>query len=274
MQELDGKLYKEQNVYYPLLSVAITTYNSSKFILPCIRSIHFQSYKNYEVILVDDCSKDDTLKVVQSISKKYKMERKLKIFTHSFNCGYGQSLKHAIEFGTGELVVIVDSDDAICHHDAFKMLVEAHYYHPEASLVFSDYFECDEKLRAFKKMTCTTFKEGQTYLGKFDGDRYLGNNVRVSHIKCFKRSFYDKTEGVDGTLQKFVDKDLVLKLEEVGKLHHIPMPLYLYRIHPHSITKMWSKRSEEYRRTIMENKLKMYRSARDRRTLKKDENIL
>ena len=271
MQKFEENSFK--TIYRPLVSVAVTTYNSRRFIVDCIRSIWLQSYTNYEIILVDDCSTDITLKLLESTVRRFSMINKIKIFSHSFNCGYGQSLKHAIEFGEGELVVIVDSDDTFGHRDALKMLVEAHYNHPEASLVYSDYWACYENLKLYKRMRCTTFKEGQTYLGEFDGDQYLGNNVRVSHVKCFKRSFYDQTEGVDSTLLKSVDKDLVLKLEEVGKLHHIPIPLYLYRLHENSITRLWYNKSREYKEAVHKDKLRMYRNARDRRMLKKNENI-
>jgi hypothetical protein len=107
--------------------------------------------------------------------------------------------------------------------------------------------------------------KGQTVLGNFRGDQYIGNEVLVSHLKSFKRYFYNMTEGLDATLLKAVDRDLILKLEEVGVLYYIDMPFYLHRQHEGSITSKFKHKSKLAKEKIKHDKDMMYLRARARR---------
>ena len=202
----------------PLVTISIPAYNCSHFIQACLRSIYVQTYKNYEIIIVDDCSTDRSIELIHRVINFYKLRDKTKLFTHSINCGCGMTEKHAIEFGSGELVVILDSDDALSSEKALEILVKAHKKNPDASLVYSDFYNCDEKLKPQKL-----------------------RNASVSHVKCFKRSFYNKTEGVNPNLLKAVDKDLITKLQSVGKTVHVPLPLYFHRVHRHSLSSKFKR---------------------------------
>ena len=97
---------------------------------------------------------------------------------------------------------------------------------------------------------------------------YLGTKIRISHFKVFKRSFYDKTPGVNRNLRQTVDKDLVLKLEEVGKLIHVDQELYLYRQRRDNLTKSIGKKNKEYRTFVKIMRYKVYNEARTRRGLR------
>jgi len=253
------------NVYEPLVTIAIPAYNCSDFIHTCLKSVFLQSYKNYEIVIVDDCSTDTTIKTIKRAINYFDLVDKTKVFTHSINCGCGMTEKHAIEFGTGELVVILDSDDALSSVDALLILVKAHRDNPDASLVYSDFYNCDEKLRPKKVRKCTTIEGSKSYLGEFKEGKYIGSRVLISHVKCFKRSFYDKTEGIDPKLLKAIDKDLVLKLEEVGKFVHVPFPLYFHRIHRDSISNTFKRKSKQERAQLERSRINMYRKAKERR---------
>jgi len=258
----------------PLVSISIPAYNCANFIQTCLRSVYIQTYKNYEIIIVDDCSIDSTTDIIQKVITSYKLENKTKLFSHSINCGCGRTEKHAIEFGSGELVVILDSDDALSSPDVLNILVKAHQDNPDASLVYSDFYNCDNKLHPKRLRKCTRLKGSESYLGEFRDGKYIESRVVISHVKCFKRSFYNKTDGIDATLLKAIDKDLVLKLEEVGSFVHVPIPLYYHRLHSDSISNSFKRRSKEEQRKIDHLKTRMYEKARDRRMGKlKDENI-
>ena len=249
----------------PLVTIAIPAFNCAPFIQACLRSVYIQTYTNYEIVIVDDCSTDSSMDVIQKTIKFYKLEEKTQLFSHSINCGCGTTEKHAIEFGSGELVVILDSDDALASEKALELLVQAHRENPDASLVYSDFYNCDAKLKPKKLRRGTKLKDSDSYLGEFCDGKYISSNLLVSHVKCFKRSFYNKTEGVDPELLKAVDKDLVLKLEEVGRFVHIPLPLYYHRVHPHSISGSFRSKSKEERHRIHELRIRMLEKARDRR---------
>ena len=243
----------------PLVSVVMSCYNSDRFIADAIKTVVKQTYKNWELIIVNDFSTDDSLRIIKKAITRFGIYEKVKVINHDKNCGCGTSLNDAISNSTGELVAVLDSDDALSLKDSIKIIVNVHLDHPEASLVYSDYWECNPGLKKIKK-----FKTRQI----LDHETYLGTKIRISHFKVFKRSFYNKTPGVNRNLRQTVDKDLVLKLEEVGKLIHVPEELYLYRQRRDNLTKSVGKKNKEYRNFVKIMRYKVYNEARTRRGLR------
>ncbi len=94
-----------------MISVALTTYNSSKYIKKQLYSILNQSVSVNEVIIVDDFSTDDTLKIINEFINDNGLERSWKIYTHNENKGYIISFYDAINFSNGEYIVLCDHDD-------------------------------------------------------------------------------------------------------------------------------------------------------------------
>jgi len=241
------------------VDIAMACYNSAKFIETAIKSIIEQTHKNWQLILCDDFSTDKSCKIVENfIDKNSEYKDKIKILKHKKNYGYGRTLRDAITNGTGELVAIIDSDDALADKNAFKIMVKKHAEYPEASLVYSNYYRCNSDLIPTKRSSSRQLKKGESY---------LYNKIRISHLKVFKRSYYDKTEGVNGKLLKTVDKDLVLKLEEVGRLIYVNKLLYFYRKHKRSLSLSLNKKiCASMRKSV-------YKNVRDRRGLNKKGSI-
>lgn len=88
------------------VSVIIPMYNSSRFIVECVNSVINQTYKNLEIILVDDKSKDSTLKKVNRIKDK-----RIKIIKLKKNVGAAEARNKGIEASTGDYICFLDSDD-------------------------------------------------------------------------------------------------------------------------------------------------------------------
>jgi len=240
------------------VDIVMTCYNAEKFVRKAIKSIVEQTYKNWDIIIVDDFSKDNSIKIINETIKIYNIQNKVKLFQHGRNYGYGKTLKNAIENGDGELVAIVDSDDALADNNAFKIMVNKHIKHPEASLVYSNYYKCGRNLKPCQLGPSKQLPEGRSY---------LNTKIRISHLKVFKRSMYNKTEGLNPKLKKSVDKDLVLKLEEVGSLIFVNKPLYYYRSHPDSLTRMMHRMPRSYRAMINRMRKQIYKEAKKRRGL-------
>jgi len=217
----------------PKITVVMACYNSEKFIRHAIKSVYSQTYKNWELIIVDDCSIDNSYKVAKAFINKSAYKDKIRILKHDKNSGYGKTLRDAISSGNGELIAIVDSDDALAEKDALNIMVLKHIQFPNASLVYSNYHICNADLIVMKQAPSRQLKDNETY---------INTKIRISHLKVFKRSYYDKTEGVNGGLLKCVDKDLVLKLEEVGKFVYVDKCLYLYRRHKKNLTNTLNKK--------------------------------
>ncbi|MDO4978940.1 MAG: glycosyltransferase [Candidatus Saccharibacteria bacterium] len=100
------------------LSILVPIYNVAEYLPLCLDSILNQSYKNFEVILINDGSSDDSKKICEEYAKK---DKRFQLINQK-NSGYGASLNRAIKKAKGDYVAIVESDDFI-HRDMMKILI-------------------------------------------------------------------------------------------------------------------------------------------------------
>ena len=91
-----------------LVSIIVPTFNSEKYLKNCIESILSQSYKNFEVIFVDNSSKDKTVQIVKDYIKQNK-NFVLKIVNNEFNIANSRNI--GIQNAKGDLIAFLDSDD-------------------------------------------------------------------------------------------------------------------------------------------------------------------
>lgn len=255
-----------------LVSIAMTCYNQAHFVLDAIRSVVAQTHQDWEIVVVDDYSTDASLEVIWEFVEKLKIQKKVKIISHEENKGYGSSLREAIGESSGELVVVLDSDDILAKDDVLEICVGVHNAHPDVSMTYSNYIACYEDLKLKSVVETRQIEEGESYLKK--GGAFVKNckpgdelcvNLKISHLKVFKRRYYDMTVGIDPNLRKTVDKDLVFKLEEVGKFKHINEFLMLYRKHANSLAAVFGRSNSEYRENIEKARKSIYDNAVKRR---------
>ncbi|MDA7794265.1 glycosyltransferase family 2 protein [Flavobacteriales bacterium] len=91
-----------------LISIITPSYNSSLFIEECIRSVQKQSYTNWEMLIVDDCSKDNSLELIQSFADK---DSRIKLIALSQNVGAAEARNKALIQAKGKYIAFLDSDD-------------------------------------------------------------------------------------------------------------------------------------------------------------------
>jgi len=92
----------------PLVSILISTYNAEDSILNAIRSIQNQTYKNLEILILDDGSTDNTYKLLQSIAPK---DPRIKLLRNNENIGLTRSLNILINSSKGPIIARQDADD-------------------------------------------------------------------------------------------------------------------------------------------------------------------
>ncbi|MGP5435776.1 glycosyltransferase family 2 protein [Psychrobacter alimentarius] len=93
----------------PLVSVIVPVYNVENYIDDCLNSIKQQTYKNLEIIVVEDCSTDSSREAIDF----HLMDERIKIIQHKKNGGLSAARNTGIDFATGEYMMFVDSDDII-----------------------------------------------------------------------------------------------------------------------------------------------------------------
>lgn len=105
----------------PLVSLIIPVYNVEDYVEQCLESALAQSYKNLEIILVEDCSTDNSLAVVEKTLAKYS-GRNVKLLKHRQNKGLGAARNTGIAQAEGEYIMFLDSDDYISRNYVQSLL--------------------------------------------------------------------------------------------------------------------------------------------------------
>ncbi|MBM77807.1 MAG: glycosyl transferase family 2 [Crocinitomicaceae bacterium] len=208
----------------PLFSILIANFNNRDFIEEAITSIINQTYKNWEIIIVDDASTDNSIDIIE----KHKSNSKIKIYSNKVNKGCGFTKNKCINLSNGEILGFLDPDDTL-ESNAIEIMIEHHLKYKGHSLIYSSLNFCDKNLNFLSKSNFPKQIDSKSsYLKSKSG--------RISHFATFKISFYNKTCGINPEFIRAVDQDLYLKLEEVGKLLFINEHLYNYRNHENSIS--------------------------------------
>ena len=91
-----------------LVSIITPSYNSSKFIKDCVNSVFSQTYKNWEMFIVDDCSEDNSKEIISELSTK---DKRIKPIFLEKNVGAAEARNTAIRQSKGKYVAFLDSDD-------------------------------------------------------------------------------------------------------------------------------------------------------------------
>lgn len=207
-----------------LFSILIANYNNGRFFKDCFDSIINQTYGNWEAIIVDDHSTDDSVALIKATIKD---DNRFKLYENEKNEGCGYTKRKCAELAKGEIAGFLDPDDTLMP-DALELMAQTHNNNPAVSLVHSNFYFCNELLEK-----TSLFNRAKSVMVN---DRFINLNASVNHFVSFKKSFYDRTVGIDASFQRAVDQDLYLKMSEAGPFYFIDKPLYNYRIHDKGIS--------------------------------------
>ena len=120
------------------ISVVIATYNGEEYLGEQLDSIYNQTMPPDELIICDDRSSDNTVKVTEEYIKDHKLEGKWKIFVNEKNLGYADNFDHAAKQANGELLFFSDQDD-VWNLDKIEIMVKIMDAHPECKVLCTDY---------------------------------------------------------------------------------------------------------------------------------------
>ncbi len=215
-------------------SVLIAHYNNSFFFKDCFKSLKEQTFRDFEVIIVDDCSKPEELENIKQIIGT---DERFKLFVNEENKGVGFTKNRCVKLASGDICGFVDPDDALTH-DA----IEAMYRFinkRNCVAVYSQFYMCGDDL------TIQNIFESSRQI--INDDKYFFNIfLSVNHFFAFKRKKYFKTSAINPELSSSVDQDLYLKLYEKGSFKFLAKPLYLYRTHEKGVSQHPEKKKRLY----------------------------
>ena len=208
----------------PLFSVLIANYNNGCYLQEAIDSVLVQNYGNWEIVIVDDQSTDNS----SEIYEKYSDDCRFRVYFNEKNMGAGYTKNRCAQLAKGEICGFMDPDDKLAEKDALGAMVETHLANLDASMVYSGYYKTDENLVVIKEVHGTDIMDANSALELCSWP--------FRHFVSFKKSAYDKTVGIDVLMKRAVDYDMYYKLEEVGRIIHLDRVLYYYRQNLHSIS--------------------------------------
>ncbi|MCK0180159.1 glycosyltransferase family 2 protein [Flavobacteriaceae bacterium S0862] len=208
-----------------LFSILIANYNNGHFFNDCFQSIVNQTYQNFEVIVVDDGSTDDSVNIIKQLIID---DKRFKLFQNEDNKGCGFTKQRCAKLASGEILGFLDSDDAL-KPSALEVMILAHKKFEKASIITSKYEFVDLQLNFIKEgVIGSEIPGGKSHLTFGEG--------ALTHFATFKNAAYKKTKGIDPLMKRAVDQDLYYKIEEQGAHQFLNESLYLYRINENSIS--------------------------------------
>ena len=190
---------------FPLVSVIIPTRNSEQFLEACLQSIKNQSYKNIEIIVVDNNSTDNTKEIVRSVIARSEATWQSRIFI--FNKGPERSTQrnYGAKNANGKYFLFIDSDMEL------------------TPKVVGD---CVKKIQSDEKIKALVIPEKSVGIGFWADCKALERSfyVGVDWIEAarfYKRNFFNKIGGYDESMISGEDWDITQKIEKLGKIERI-----------------------------------------------------
>lgn len=201
-----------------LISIVLPVYNGEKFLRDSIDSIINQTYKNWELIIVNDCSTDNSLKIAQEYEK---LDERIKVISNEINKKLPASLNIGFKEAKGEYLTWT-SDDNKYKSRALERMCEYLEKNEKFTMVCADYEILTEGKTKCKSVKC-----------KFS-EMLVSNGVGACFL--YRRSVLNKIGGYSEDLFLVEDYDYWLKIMKVGKIGEIKENLYTYRRHSASLS--------------------------------------
>jgi|SRR5690554_250724 len=222
----------------PVVSIVIPCYNCENCIEESLQSLFNQSYKNIEIIIINDGSKDQSLQII----KKIISDQKNTSLIDQQNQGQSKTRNTGVKKAQGKYLLFLDADDKIDPTFIEKCV---------------DVLETDsEKQIVYALSAYFGAKTGEWKLPEYELKSFLRNNC-IPITALIRKNDFEKVGGFDESLTFFEDWELWLKLIiNGGKVHRISETLFFYRQHPEKTS--LTNQALRDKMIISKNKLKIY----------------
>ena len=225
-------LKNQLNQNEPLVSVITNSFNSGAYIRSCVASVLSQSYSNWEHIVVDCGSNDNTIKILSEMAHE-----RLRVLEIPF-CGVGVARNFAINEAKGEIIAILDSDD-VCFPERIKFQVKALIEDANLVAVGSSVKCVYESNKREKCLHYPASSHGVLVTLR------VGINTIPHSSLAFRLISFKKLSGYLGYMEKAEDFDLLLRMTGLGLIKSIQIPLVKIAIRGDSHTSVHRPRGRD-----------------------------
>lgn len=225
-----------------LFSIIVPVYNVERYLHRCINSVLTQTFEDYELILVDDGSRDDSGKIVDEFAA---IDRRI-VAIHKTNGGLVSARKAGLAVARGEYIIPLDADDWLAEN-ALQYIGNAIDEHAPQMICYGHYVGTETELRSVPITHEKSFYLKDAISKEFLPNLLTGNRARCITPtvwgKAFKRDLYEKFQSpVDDRIQMGEDGMVVYPCFcEAESICFLPDILYCYRVNPDSLTRSKAK---------------------------------
>jgi len=205
-------------------TVIMPAYNSAVFIDTAIQSTLAQRYKDWDLVVVDDGSQDDTFWIAERYRRKYS---KHILVVGSAHQGCCSATKLALSYARGPVITVLDADDKLF---------------PQSLTTVLPYFERDLGL-GYVWTQFVRSNGGRGWSGPLPNGRNLYESIvrgkwwRACAQRFFRKSVYQQTTGLNEHWQRAVDLQLAILVASTGcRTCFVPAVTYWYRVHPRQMS--------------------------------------
>ncbi|MEO7766665.1 MAG: glycosyltransferase family 2 protein [Ferruginibacter sp.] len=230
---------------FPLVSVAMASFNGAKYIGEQLDTILNQTYKNVEVIIVDDCSTDDTVHIIEHYKAKYPS---IRLVQNTVNTGVTKAFEKAFTYCNGVFIAIADQDD-IWEKNKIEILVNGINVE---DAVYSNSLLTDEKGNSLKR----DFKTIMNLQSYYSGAPLLLSNCVPGHTILMKNDFVKTLFPFPGNIM--FDRWIGFCAAANNGIKYIDMALVRYRQHDTNTfgtSASKNKSDTKAKQTLFQNKL-------------------
>ncbi len=221
----------------PVISIIIPTYNRNHIVGRAIKSVIKQTFKKFEIIVVDDCSTDKTEHIIKEISK---IDSRVKYVRTEKNIGGAATRNRGVSESQGKYIAFLDDDDEALPEWLEKSIEKISTLPESWGLLCCRWYQKSEFTRVVYE-SAVYMKDGYIYEELLRGhDPPSGTSGSV-----VKRAAYDYVGGFDESLHGFQDYDFFFSLARKWTFHYLQIPLIYFYIHPGSRISDTNRKREE-----------------------------
>lgn len=209
-----------------MISILATTCNFEKYIKKCIRSVISQTVDDWEMIIVDDMSTDQTRSIIRSFVTK---DKRIRFYPAPRKLYCGSAYDLAASYAKGDVIGVLDGDDMLVS-DALEIIRGIYDQNLDIDYVYTQHWTCNKHMKKIRKGISSLPIRGMDLLQSWKNKVHAFSHWRT----C--RSFMLQYDIFRRNLQFSVDKYMGMMLETHGTGGFLDIPLYLYRTYPGQLT--------------------------------------
>jgi glycosyltransferase involved in cell wall biosynthesis len=228
----------------PLVSICIPTYNGGKYLVECLDSCVNQSFKDYEIIICDDCSSDETSSIIEKYAVIYPF---VTFYRGEQNLGLVGNWNKCLSLSLGKWIKFVFQDDYITNDclqkfvdqiedDTQLMVCKRHFILPENATIDQVNYYTNE-VRTLENTSEYTGKNFPPQLiSKIAVENICMNFIGEPSLIFFRKSIVEDVGDFNSSLKQICDLEFALKIASKFGLKYVPEKLCAFRIHNDSTT--------------------------------------